>query len=93
MNSLMKNFLSIALYVVVCTLLAAVIAYLCGAVAGLAMTWENNRNPQLPAGSYLWWANFMGVLFMTFASLPGALAGLLWGAAKLITGKKAQAKT
>jgi hypothetical protein len=92
MKSTVKKFLFIALYVVGCTLLTALIAYLCGALFGLAMTLENNLKPQSTAGSYLWWANFMGVLFMTFASLPGAFIGLLWGIAARF-GKPAQANT
>jgi len=65
------------------TLLGAVAGALCGysvgALLGVVETWQNNRMPDTPYGSYTWWANFFGLMLAAFAWLPGAVVGLFWG--------------
>lgn len=91
MNSFLKTVLFVAVRVIGCMVIAALAGYLCGAALGLAMTWENNQNPELPYGNYWWWANFTGLIFMMFTWLPGAVIGLLWSVGVLLE-KRAAAK-
>lgn len=62
------------------TLAAALAGYLIGAAAGLGMTWHNNhRLIDSPQGSYLFWANFTGLIIAMFTWPIGILIGLIVG--------------
>ncbi|HVF57469.1 MAG TPA: hypothetical protein VM934_15045 [Pyrinomonadaceae bacterium] len=61
---------------------AALAGYLVGAVAGVVMTWQNNRMPGAPYGSYVWWANFVGMLIAMFTWPFGILFGLVFALAR-----------
>ena len=82
----MFSFLKIILFTIGGAALTGLAGYICGAAFGLLMTWENNRNPELPRGNY-WWANFVGIILLTYAWLPGAVIGLLRGIAVQLENK------
>ena len=73
----MRRVTRIFAYAVAGALAAALAGYLIGGVVGLVLTWENNRMPGTPDGSYIWWANFVGMLVAMFTWPFGILFGLI----------------
>ena len=69
----------VALRTLLGALAGALCGYLTGALVGVIQTWQNNRMPDTPYGSYTWWANFFGLMLAAFAWLPGAGVGFFWG--------------
>lgn len=65
--------------------------YLFGAIIGLILTWQNNRMLDTPDGSYYWWANFVGLIVVVFAWLPGAIIGFWWGMIVVLQQRRARA--
>ena len=78
MSRQLKLGVTLITWTIIGAAVAAVAGYLCGAAGGLALTFYNNNfMPDAPAGSYLWWANFMGYIAAVWLVLPGAVGGLI----------------
>jgi len=73
---------------------AIIIGYTCGAIGGLALTFYNNNfMVETAQGSYLWWANFGGYLIAVFSSVPGLIAGFMFGLIKFLNQKESSKAT